>query len=43
MEDKKIFRIDMYEDYISDNYKYHGGKEIFIKKTFNGYKIIIEK
>lgn len=43
IENEKIFRIDMYEDYISKNYKYHGPKELFIKKTADGYKIIIEK
>ncbi|GAX87693.1 conserved hypothetical protein [Lebetimonas natsushimae] len=42
-ENEKIFRIDMYEDYISKSYKYHGPKELFIKKTPEGYKIIIEK
>jgi len=38
-----IFRIDMHEDYLSKTYSYYGPKELFIKKTDKGYKIIIEK
>jgi murein L,D-transpeptidase YafK len=43
IQNDKIFRIDMYEDYISTSYKYQGHKELFVKKTTDGYKIIIEK
>ena len=38
-----LFRIDMHEDYISKTYQYHGPKELFVKKTDDGYKIVIEK
>jgi murein L,D-transpeptidase YafK len=43
MQNDKIFRIDMEELYTANDYKYLGPKEIFIKKTVNGYKIILEK
>jgi murein L,D-transpeptidase YafK len=43
IENSKIFRIDMYETYISKTYKYNGPKELFVKNTTNGYKIIIER
>jgi murein L,D-transpeptidase YafK len=39
----KIFRIDMQEIYKADKYKFIGPKEIFVKLTSNGYKIILEK
>jgi hypothetical protein len=31
IKNDKIFRIDMFEDYMSKNYDYHGPKEIFVK------------
>ena len=40
---KKIFRIDMYEDYISPTYKFSGEKQLYVKFTSNGIKIIAEK
>jgi len=40
---QKIFRINMFERYLSDNYKYEGPKEIYVKFTDNGLKIIAEK
>ena len=43
IKQEKIFRIDMYEDYISPTYKYSGGKEVYVKFTPNGIKIIAEK
>jgi murein L,D-transpeptidase YafK len=43
IENSKIFRIDMYETYISKTYKYNGPKELFVKLTNDGYKIILEK
>jgi len=39
----KIFRIDMYEKYISNTYKYTGPKELYVKFTDNGLKIVAEK
>ena len=43
IKQEKIFRIDMYEDYISPTYKYSGGKEVYVKFTPDGIKIIAEK
>jgi murein L,D-transpeptidase YafK len=43
IQNDKIFRIDMKELYKADNYKFAGPKEIFVKLTDNGYKIILEK
>ncbi|WP_456479279.1 L,D-transpeptidase family protein [Nautilia sp.] len=43
IDHRKIFRVDMFERYISDNYKYSGNKEIFVKFTADGLKIIAEK
>ena len=40
---KKIFRIDMHEDYISRSYKYSGNKQFYVKFTPDGIKIIEEK
>ena len=40
---QKIFRINMFERYLSRNYKYEGPKEIYVKFTDNGLKIITEK
>ena len=33
----------MYEVYISPTYKYNGGKEVYVKFTPDGIKIIAEK
>ena len=40
---QKIFRINMFERYLSNDYKYEGPKEIYVKFTDNGLKIIAEK
>jgi len=40
---QKIFRINMFERYFSDDYKYEGAKELYVKFTDNGLKIIAEK
>jgi hypothetical protein len=33
----------MYEKYISDDYKFNGEKELYVKFTNDGLKIIAEK
>lgn len=43
INNKKIFRINMFEKYISKNYKYAGPKELYVKFTNDGLKIIAEK
>jgi len=43
IKDQKIFRIDMYEKYISKGYTYDGPKELYVKFTDSGLKIIAEK
>jgi len=40
---KKIFRVNMYERYISKTYKYSGNKEIYVRLGADGIKIIAEK
>lgn len=43
INNQKIFRINMYEKYISKNYKYDGIKELYIRFTGDGIKIVTEK
>lgn len=43
IQNSKIFRIDMHEKYISNSYKYDGKKELYVKFTPEGLKIIAEK
>jgi murein L,D-transpeptidase YafK len=43
INNRKIFRIDMFEKYYSKNYTYEGPKELYVKFTENGLKIITEK
>jgi len=43
INNEKIFRINMFEKYISKTYKYTGPKEVYVKFTDNGLKIIAEK
>ncbi|GAB6074072.1 L,D-transpeptidase family protein [Nautilia lithotrophica] len=43
INNQKIFRINMFEKYISKTYKYTGPKELYVKFTSNGLKIIAEK
>lgn len=43
IENNKIFRIDMYEKYISPTYKYFGNKSLYVEFINNKIKIIAEK
>jgi len=43
IEHQKIFRINMFEKYLSKTYKYSGPKEVYVKFTNHGLKIIAEK
>jgi len=43
INNKKIFRIDMLEKYISRNYKFEGEKELYVKFINNNLKIVLEK
>ncbi|AZV47126.1 hypothetical protein C3L23_07520 [Nautilia sp. PV-1] len=43
IENKKIFRIDMYEKYLSNSYKFKGKKELYVQFMPDGLKIIAEK
>lgn len=39
----KLFRIDMYEKYLSNSYKFRGKKELYVRFGPDGLKIIAEK
>ena len=43
INNEKIFRINMQQKYIANNYKYVGPKELYIKFVNNKIKIIVEK
>lgn len=43
INNEKIFRIDMYEKYLSPTYKYRGNKYLYVKFVGNKIKIIAEK
>ncbi len=43
INNQKIFRINMFEKYNSKSYNYAGSKELYVKFTDSGLKIITEK
>lgn len=43
ISNQRIFRINMYEIYSSDDFKYRGNKELYVKLDKDGIKILTEK
>lgn len=43
LENKKIYKIEFYEEYLSPTYTFKGNKEIYMAKRDGKFKIILEK
>ncbi len=39
----KLYRVNFFEIYDSDNYRFRGEKELYLKKADEGWKILVEK